>query len=475
MKKGSSLNIPDKSNQHFKIRFHRNEFRTGNICVPFALFCFAILPPACQAQPAQLGTAQLGQTDKTIQQSAESALEIADLIARLGDEDHLIRSESEASLLKIGQPAIAPLQAVLNFEDPAIAADNEIRLRATRLVILIQREVRKRNLAQFLDGQRDDVDLDGWSQFRQIVGNQATARRLFIKLHRSRANLLQAPKLGELETENELHKTIISQIRLSIAGNAESVTGSLGAVLFAASLKTKWDPDKPARAPLVSISDTKRIQNVLVQPHMVSTLKSHFAKSEFKKLISTWLDSLPFQSDNSNSTKNVAAAIEVIDAYQLHNKSELTLSFAINRELPTNVRSAAIEVLSRIADAKISSKLLPLVGDETVVGNYLLSRSITKLDKTVEIASTQPQTQLMEVQIRDLALATSIILNGSSLEDFGFYPQAFQHNELVINQAGFFSPDERTKAFSKWEKHKSENNSVKNGNQKNGNQKDTAK
>lgn len=456
------MNFPNNLSRFIKIRFHRNEHRTGKICIPLALFCFAILAPACHAQPAASGNPQLERSGKTTQQPAEPGLEIKDLIAQLGDADHLIRTEAEASLLKIGQPAIAPLQAVLNFEDPTIIADNEIRLRATRLVTLIQREVRKRNLAEFLDGQRDEIDLDGWPEFQQVVGNQATARRLFIKLHRSRASLLEAPKLGKLETENELHKTIIGQIRLSDTGNAESVTGNLGAVLFAASLKTKWTPNEPASAPLVSILDTKQIQNVLVQPQMVTTLKSHFAKVEFEKLISSWLDSLPFQSDKS--AKHVATAIAVIDAYQLLNKSELPLRFAFDQELPSRVRSLAIEILSRTDNTKISSQLLPLLRDETVVGSYLLSRLVSKLEKNSVTASAQPQTQLlMDVQIRDLALATSIILNGSSLADFGFHPQAWQENKLVINQAGFFSQQKRAEAFLKWKKHKPQNNSSQQG------------
>ena len=435
------MNFSDKSEQLSeqlsKHRFHSIEHRSGKVCILFALFLsLAILSPACQAQTAP-----------------NSDLEIKDLIVRLGDADHLIRTQSEASLLEIGQQAIGPLQAVLNFEDPEIVPDNEIRLRAARLVILIQRESRKRNLAEFLDGKRDDIGLQGWSEFRKLMGSQATARRLFVKLHRSNDSLLNAPKLGKMETENELHKAI-SRVRLSSSGNAESLTGNLGAVLFVASLKTKWAAGKSAEAPLVSLSDTRRIQKVLVKPHMVTTLNSHFAKTEFKSLISNWLDSLPFQSEDS--AKYASAAIAVIDAYQLENKSEFPLQFAVDEKLSANIRATAIEVLSRIADAKMSAQLLRLHSDQTVVGNYLLGRS-----NKLETKDSNPieTNALMEVQIRDLALATSIILNGSSLEEFGFYPQAFQDNKLVINQAGFFSQQERTKAFSKWEKQNPDKNS----------------
>lgn len=382
-------------------------------------------------------------------QSAKLVQEIKDLIAGLGADDHQARSQSEAALLKIGEPAIAPLQAVLNFEDPEIVPDNEIRLRATRLLILIQSEVRERNLTEFLDGKRDDIDFDGWNEFQELVGNQSTARRLFVKLHRSRASLFEAPKLGKSKTENLLHKTISGRIRLSSSGNAESLIGNLGTVLFAASLKTKWAPDQLASAPAVPISDTKKIHKVLVKPHMVSTLKTHYAKAEFKDLISAWLQTFPFQSDESG--KYAAIAIEVIEVYQLGEKSELLLRFANQKELPTHVRSLAIRALSQTADAKLTPKLLPLLGEQTVVGNYLLGRYVTKGDTNTDA------NLLIDVQIRDLALATLIILNESSLEDFGFFPQAFQENKLVINQAGFATREQRNEAFAKWKKRKASN------------------
>lgn len=447
------MSLPNISDQLRKDRFHRC-LRFVEICIYVALFYLVTLVPTCHAQPATPAKTQPEQAKASVQTS-ESPAEIADLIAQLGDADHLVRTQSQAELLKIGPPAIAPLQAVLNFEDSTIALDNEIRLRANRLLILIQREVRKRNLAQFLDGQRNEIDLAGWDEFRNVVGDQGTARRLFVKLHKSVTSLLEAPKLGKLETENVLHKTISRKIRLSKTGNAGSVTGNLGAVLFAASLKTKWDPDKEASTPLVPISDTRKIQSVLVQPHMVTTLKSHFAKAEFRALISTWLQSLPYQSDDS--AKYAATAIKVIDAYQLRDKTELLLQFAIEQKLPANVRSQAIKTLSQTGDANSIPKLVPLLDDKTVVGNYLLARPIPKLDKTLETASPQPQSQpLLDVQIRDLALAALIILNGNSPVEFGFCPQAWWENKLVINQAGFCTQQERDKAFSRWEELKSE-------------------
>jgi len=171
---------------------------------------------------------------------------------------------------------------------------------------------------------------------------------------------------------------------LSQNANAASILGKLGAVLFAASHKTKWNPEQTASAPNVVIAD----------------------------------------------------------------KSEVVLGLALDEKLQINIRASAIELLSGTADRETLPKLLPLLSNKTLVGNYLLDPS----DDQASVRNDQKRS-LLGVQIRDLALATSIILNGNSPAEFGFSPQCFAEGKLVMNQAGFVTDQERNEAFSAWEKH----------------------
>ncbi len=421
--------------------------------------CTMILLVACIATPAFANSPTSTKIqDKTSDQSPER---IKQLIIRLGDSDHLVRTKSQEQLLKIGEPAVGPLQAVLNFEDSSIAPDNEIRLRATRLLILIQREVRERKLAEFLDGTRDGIELHGWIDFRNLLGNEEQARRLFIKLHEARSDLLRAPLDGKLKTENELHQSIVSEIRLSTNGNAESVVDKLSAVLFAASRKTHWDTDKLASAPSVIASDTKRIHRVLMQPHMIKTINGHSTGAEIKILISHWIDSLQVQSGDTKQSKlakNYATSISVIDAYQIGDKSELVLKYALDTKLSSHTRSLALATLSRIGTTETIPKLAPLLSDSTVVGTYVLTgpfqASATSKPGSVNKASARSDIRpLLEVQIRDLALAASTILKGSSPDQFGFHPQAMSEGKLVVNQTGFLTDADRGEAIIRWNKH----------------------
>ena len=449
------LDQPNQPNDTDRIQL--GKFRSGRFSASSSLakWLFVLIlvgQQSVSAAPPPQSDHQKSETKQNSQQDGgeDSKSEIKELITQLGAADHLARNESQERLLEIGEPAIAQLQAVLNFEDSTIVLDNEVRLRATRLLVLIRREAHKRKLAEFLDGTSKDIDLDGWADFRKIAGDQAPARKLFIKLHQSRSQLLKAPTLGKLNTENELHKTIGSRLRWSSNGSAESIIGDLGAVLFAASRKTKWDSDSPASAPRVLVTDNKRIQTILVQPQMIATLQSHSAESEFKSLISLWLDSLQREPD---ADKHIATTISVIDAYQLSGKNDLTLRFALDRKLPARLRSSAIEILSHVGSADISPKLVPLLDDSTVVGNHILKHDISN-EKPNQNADPKPNrdnaSELVEVQIRDLALATSIILQDDSPAEFGFHASALNQKKLVMNQAGFLSEKERAAAFSKW-------------------------
>jgi len=346
------VDFPEQSNRPTDTHsIHIRKLGSRRLCASCALaiwLIFPILPgqqTAFAVPPLQSDHQKSAAKQNAQQDGQKPSSEIKKLITQLGAADHLVRSESQERLLEIGEPAIDALQAVLNFEDTTTVLDNEVRLRATRLLVLILREAHKRKLAEFLDGTIDDIDLDGWSEFRKIAGNQNRSRKLFIKLHQSHPQLFKTPATNKLDTENELHNTITTWLRLSSSGNAESVIGKLGAVLFAASRKTKWEPDAPASTPRVLDSDTRRIQSVLILPQVTSTLQSHSANSEFKSLILHWLDSLQQTPD---AHKHTATTVSVIGAYQLSEKTDLSLQFALDKKLPARIRSSAIEILSHV-------------------------------------------------------------------------------------------------------------------------------
>jgi len=173
---------------------------------------------------------------------------------------------------------------------------------------------------------------------------------------------------------------------------------------------------------------------------MVAAINNHSAKKILRRLIANWLNSI-----EDNSPVMAVVKMKVIDSYSLRENAELTLKLALDKTLPTSTRSLAVEILSRIANQKIVNDLKPLLSDKALVGKYLPIPSDNK-DST-----TKKTKQLLEVQMRDLALATTIVLRQKKLEDFGFLPTAYDGKKLIANQAGFFSDKDRTAALLKWE------------------------
>ena len=64
--------------------------------------------------------------------------------------------------------------------------------------------------------------------------------------------------------------------------------------------------------------------------------------------------------------------------------------------------------------------------------------------------ATNNLSQLTEVQIRDMALLTAIMINELKAEDFGFNPNCIRQSRIVKNNAGFLNEELRSNAFKTW-------------------------
>ena len=112
-----------------------------------------------------------------------------------------------------------------------------------------------------------------------------------------------------------------------------------------------------------------------------------------------------------------------------------------------------MQVIGQLGNRNLVPQLEMYFKDSTSVGKSL-ARTVN-LSPTADGAATRKtDRQLIEVRICDLALATAVILRQGKLTDFGFLPSASDGNQLVPDQAGFFSDQQRTTAFEKWNQQK---------------------
>ena len=426
------------------LHFLQTAFLTTNSLV-ILTGIFAVHCAALQTSALTYSHLEFRQSPVTVQEqetNKETDPLIAALISQLGDADYSTRTQAETKLLSMGGKAIEPLRLAITHRETD-APDSEIRLRCTRLLILIERKEAERKIQSFLAGSSNSDSMPGWSKFSSISGDDKNSRKLFASIHQAHPELFDAIAKSKTETENVIQGIAKSGLYRS---SANETLATAVAIMFASTLEfdsqTKNQPEKVQ----IGITDHQRLQAVITRQQMLGYLKSSGNKTQFDRLISKWIDTIP-----DTQTTHANLKLVVIAAYGLTEKIDLAMSFATNKELAVRTRTQAIEVVSEIGKQNQVPMLEKIFDDQTLVGNFILRAE----NEDEEPETEQPNTgnlkaQLMEVQMRDLALAAAIKLSGKETTTFGFHPTSIENDKLKHNRAGFYDEKLRLSAFEAW-------------------------
>ena len=389
-------------------------------------------------------------------QDQEKPESIDELILQLGHSDFALRSSAEEDLEKLGAPAIAPLRKALTNKN----SDNEIRLRARRLLILIERRAKEQKTKDFLSGKGESIDFVGWTKFSKLTGSDKSARKLFIRLHQSQPKILRtafpnpiktstkasspqitkAPQTKRLEQEFEV---FARSLYLGTNGNASRLIPNLSVAMFLAGNKYQTASKQDQT---ISLNDEsyQKIIRVLEKPQMIATIKNSQSEKAIIALLSNWLETVP-----NEPIQLMASKISIVQNYKLESSLKIIVDVATNKNAPVRIRATALETISRMGQREQCASLTALFDDDSQVGNYLPIKPKTN-DKANAANNGLMKKDLLEVQIRDLALATVILLNEKDIKQFGFLPTAFENKGLFFSQAGFLTEEFRDQAFQKW-------------------------
>ncbi len=421
--------------------------------IGFSSLQFSVILSGCILHAVFFSSQAIGslrELPPAVQDSRDTDHEtIRKLIKQLGDDHYLARDEAESKLLKIGGPAIDQLRQATSLRGNE-APDGEVQLRATRLLILIERKERERQILAFLEGNEDGIDLAGWDDFSKINDSDRFTRQLFVDMHQAQPELLAAIRKGKSAVEAEFQRASKQSMRSGGTSATDSL-GTLVAALFVSSLEFEAESGTAVEKIAVSDVDLRRIQVVLTQPQMVTFVNSSGQRKQIVNLISQWLNSLP---DEEASKVNIQ--LLTIKAYELKDQIDSVISFASNPEVPLLTRASAIEVISNLATADDLSKLEPLLNDESVAGSYLPPLNVDT-DKPASADVVVPESHedknppaIMHVQIRDLALIAALKILRLDVRQFGFNPKCINGTKIIRNKSGFFSDQTRALAFEKW-------------------------
>lgn len=348
----------------------------------------------------------------------------ADWIQRLGDERWDVREEASRRLGKMGIEIQPALDAARHDPDP------EIRVRVRRIRDSILKVDLKRRVDAFAKDVNDSkhLDLPGWARFKEVVGDGATARRLFVEMQRAEPALFLALQDGPDASSIALQNCIVQNWGQSVQRGRSSgvmvAQGSAAAFMFVGADKR------------LTIGDDVAVQvvNMVNQGSFCDALSNPSQAKLIKKLFGAWIA-------RNASTTVLSQNLWISTRYEIKEGVDLASTVLRQGNQPIYTRHIALMAIAKMGGKDQLPTVELCMKDTDLVNNSIINN--------------QPS----ETQIRDVALAVEIHLYGQDLKAYGFKHSDLGddfpfYNPMVL---GFRNDSERDAAVKKWTKWLDEN------------------
>jgi hypothetical protein len=296
-----------------------------------------------------------------------------------------------------------------------------VSTRCRELLPRIVASRRAQSLKGFLAGK---TELPGWRHYVRVVGESSTDRTFFAEVYRAAEEAFENTDRAPKETSAWVDRRARGlRVRLVTPGADDTALQEVAALLLLVS-DDRVQCGAPGRIGLLNGLETFAERSALTSKLQIS--------APARKLFAGGLRQLPSE-DNGERALTVAVGL------QLAEMAPWALEVALNRKNTATARAQALVLLSRVGNRAQLPRLEPLLTDTTVVG----TRSIVG--------------KIVQAQVRDLALAATITLNGEKPADFGFlYPKLVPgpHPAPSPSCLGFVNEGERKSAFELWQKRR---------------------
>ncbi len=366
--------------------------------------------------PVLLGTVE---ADEKPAAAATDPAHPTALIGKLGSEDFTERESASDELTRIGISAFAALEAAA--EHP----DREVRYRSIRILGQIRELDLQRRLDAFLAGKdASDYSLPSWSRFGKTYGDDSQTRQLFVELTRADPELLQTLEQSPRQAAELVGQRMTQHQQAMQFGQRQIGLGSLVSLVFVAAEPDVELPD-PTMTMVLNFCQQQALRDALNNPS-----KSDVAKKMLGALIRR-------SQDNS--------------AY-------MAMLVAMNYGLDDGM-VPALKVLKNDANRVPHMSLYALMTVAKLGNESHLPLVEKLLEDKVVITRMQQDKVIHDIQVRDAALATAVLLTKQDLKTYfanradlqSTDPQQIFYNARLI---GFASDDERNAVHKKWTEYK---------------------
>ena len=386
-----------------------------------ALFALAAFLGGAEA-PAEDGpvAAPPVEAERDLPQSAsEPPPELTKWIKQLGDRDFGVREAATRKIRDIGLPAKPALIQALRSDDP------EVRLRARRcLTEILEADYQTRLKAFEKDTQGEGRhELAGWQRFRQVVGHDVKARKLFVEMHRAESGLLESSVAGgELAAEAVLLRCqqVLQMSRVPDPNVRQQPSlGTVAALIFVAS------------DPAVKLPDQSQVLvfNFVNQPAFQTALRSGDQQKQVRELLGAWIEHTP---SNSLAYQTLRLAMQ----HDIKQGLVPALRVANQKNVSAYMRMYGVLAVGKLGDKRHAAELRPLLDDGTVCSS-----------RTTVINGKRTA---YRIELRDVVVAVLAHLTEQPLEDYHLDSVRKDSNTLFnTGTLGYKEQEEREDAVKK--------------------------
>lgn len=352
------------------------------------------------------------------------------LVRKLASEAFWEREEAQEELSKMGRLAKAAILAGLATDDP------EVRFRCRQLLPKAAAEDLGLRVETFLADTAGKYahDVPGWNEFRKTVPNTPAARELFAEMladEGTRAILLAVGgppgELGQLVAARKAEFYNGRYGRGPGGGNInypasrrEATSTDLAALLFA-------EAQVPSRfVPLLTRGTAGATP---AQPGTIAALANAAGDrgAVNKALVVAWVKT-------RDDAIQLSAALTVAESLDLKEGAEVAIRL-LGTPGPATYRTRAASTLIRLGSKEHLPGLEKLMTDSGIL---------------VTLRARTESEPALEIQVRDVALATAVQITAQKPEHYGFveqYPGTGYRNTYTNL---YLLSDKRDAAFEKW-------------------------
>jgi hypothetical protein len=347
-----------------------------------------------------------------------------EFVRQLGSQRYRDRERAAAELVRMGRAAKPFLLDGKNNPDP------EVQERCAQLLpqaLALDLAFRVDRFLTDTEGKLDH-DLPLLKQYREAVGTDGAARKLYAEILKANAGLLELAQEepGKLtDRVQQRYMEMYSELFGSPFGGgfrgsyrpAALNVAELCGVLFVSSLPAY----KPAQPDWL-------LANLYTQPGFTTVLKDEKTGAAYRKLFFHYVeeradDNLVNQCAWLFAQYKIKEGVDVIG--RVLKAGKLTQVYS---------KAQALCCIGTLGTKENLKLVRPFLDDATQVQPFFVGRG-----------------QRGEVKMKDVALAMTIHLNGKNPKDFGFAMWNVYPNQLLqYHQLGFGTDEERAAAFKKW-------------------------